>query len=290
MSSAINKKEYVIYSYKTGEIVATLDKYEHDQKIQKAVNAYKWANKHEEKFVFAHMEAVKDIISVLTRPQRGLLLLLQTYADYEGILRNTALRKRDKTVMTNADIMKVLGISKQTYSDFLSNCLKNHIIIKGDGGCYKLNNKYHFRGKMKDGDNTVKIWRTEVRSMKDKVSYANLGLLYDLIPHIHFTTNTICANPYETDPTKIKKLNKKEICELLDISHHTFNRLLVMIYDGKAVLAEVKILRKYKSYLINPWVFYRLDGRPNDGLIEEEVDPYQPEKTLRSIFSLKDKE
>lgn len=48
MSSAINKKEYVIYSYKTGEIVATLDKYEHDQKIQKAVNAYKCTNKHEE--------------------------------------------------------------------------------------------------------------------------------------------------------------------------------------------------------------------------------------------------
>lgn len=76
------------------------------------------------------MEAVKDIISVLTRPQRGLLLLLQTYADYEGILRNTALRKRDKTVMTNADIMKVLGISKQTYSDFLSNCLKTISLSK----------------------------------------------------------------------------------------------------------------------------------------------------------------
>ena len=126
--------------------------------------------------------------------------------------------------------------------------------------------------------------------MKGKVSYVNLGLLYDLIPHINFVTNTICENPYETDPTKLKKLNQKQICELLGISKPTFNRLLDMEYEGKVVFAEVRIKRKFKSYLVNPWVFYRLDGRPNDSLIEEEVDPYNPDKTLQSIFSIESEE
>ncbi|MNI53355.1 hypothetical protein D3C73_1081820 [compost metagenome] len=59
-----------------------------------------------------------------------------------------------------------------------------------------------------------------------------------------------------------------------------------MEYEGRVVFAEVKIKRKYKSYLVNPWVMYRLDGIPNDSLIEEEVDPYKPDKTLLSIFSV----
>ncbi|RUS47614.1 replication/maintenance protein RepL [Cohnella sp. AR92] len=286
MSSAIRKEHIGLINNKTGEIYdKTLAQYEREQKAQKAANAYKWANKHEEKFVFARMEAVPEIKAVLTRPQRGLFLVLQTYVDYEGILRNPAWLKQNKTAMTNQDMIEALGISKQTFSDFMKNCLDNNIIIKTDTESYKLNSKYHFRGKQNKGDNTVKIWNTEVRNMMRKIKWADLGLLYDLIPYIHLQTNTLCENPYEADPTKLKKLNQKQVCELLGISKPTFNRLLDMEYGGKVVLAEIRKKRQQKSYLVNPWIFYRMDGIPNDDLLDEKLNPYKPDATLLSIFS-----
>jgi hypothetical protein len=287
MTTAINKKDVLLVKRDTGEFLETLDKYEHDKRVQKAKNAHVWT-KHGKKFTWARMEveAFKELEEVLSTSHLADLLMLQSFMDYDGIIKVTSLYKEGKTTMSTTDMMNVLGLPERTFYDFLKACLDNKIIIKDDDCNYSINKKFYFRGEIKGDKRVTMVYREQVRRLYKSVKRSDLGLLCRLIPYIHLQTNTICLNPFEEDPTKLQKLNRKQICELLGISRPTFNRILDLEYDGQVVLAEVKIKRgKKKSYLVNPWVFYRMKIAPNDSLIGQEVNPHRPDATLLSIFS-----
>jgi hypothetical protein len=282
MKSQMNKKRKGIVDLDTGQLETTLDKYEQDQKDEKIKNKYKW-NKNGSKFTFARMEATKEVVQVLGHSQLAYLMLLNTYIGYgDNIIRNT-----DKSPMKTSEMIKILGISsKDTFYNFLNACQDNNIIIKNDDGSYSINSEYHFKGKNKGDNKVVQVHNTEIRNAYNSMKPATLGLFYLLLPYIHLETNTLCYNSYEEDVTKLQKLNRKQLCELIGIDTSTFSKkILKATFDGKAILAEVKVLGS-RSYLINPWIFYRLQNAPNDELIKKEVDPLYPDKTLRSIFSV----
>lgn len=281
MNAQMNKKRTGVVDLDTGQLISTLDKYEHDKKEQKLKNKYKWS-KNRTKFTFARMEATKEVVQVLGHSQLAYLMLLNTYIGYgDNIIRNT-----DKSPMNTNDMIKILGVSKDTFYNFLNACLDNNIISKNDDGSYLVNNKYHFKGRNKGDKKVVQVHNTEIRNAYNNMKPATLGLFYLLLPYIHLETNTLCYNAYEEDVTKLQKLNRKQVCELIGIDTSTFSKkILHSTFDGKALLAEVKVLGS-RSYIVNPWVFYRLEVEPNDNLLRGEVDPYYPDITLRSIFSV----
>lgn len=249
-----------------------------------SVEAYKekMENRDNRHFTFARMEAAKELANSLTHGQLAHFTYVSTFAGYgDNIIRNP-----NKTPMTTKDLMKELPIPKRTFYDFLNVCLDKGIISKDDDERYVINSKYHFKGKCKGDERVVKMFSTEIRSAYKQMKPADFGLIYLLMPYIHYATNTLCRNPYEKDVAKLQKLNRKQLCELIGVDASTFsNRILKTKIDGKPVLAEIKVLSK-RSYLVNPWVLYRLDSKPNDSLIGQTVDPAEPDKTLRSIFEV----
>jgi hypothetical protein len=187
--------------------------------------------------------------------------------------------------MKTNEMIKELDISKMTFYRFFNACLDNNIIIKNDDD-YLINSKYHYKGKGKGDERVVKVYNTKIRNAYKQMKSTELGLIYLLLPYIHYQTNTLCFNPYEEDVTKLQKLNRKQVCELIGIDPATFSKkILKAKIDNKGVFAEVKVLGK-RSYLVNPWVLTRLDVAPNDSLIGQEINPIEPDKTLRSIFSI----
>ncbi|GMK47641.1 hypothetical protein PghCCS26_47710 [Paenibacillus glycanilyticus] len=215
-------------------------------------------------FTFAAMDAISEIIDVLTTAQCGYLLVLQCYVSYtDGRLVNA-----DKTPMATADMITALKLGKkrQTFYDFLRQCLDNGIITRCDNGHYNVNPRYHFRGVTQNRA-VVRSYTAKVKAAYREVNAADLGLMYRMLPYVHYGTNALCANPTEKDPLQIRWFNGKELADAIDIHEKSLSRSLPrMKFGDEYVIARLNVGGTMK-YVFNPNVFYRKNTAPDDTLI-----------------------
>lgn len=218
------------------------------------------------------MDVLHEVTSVLTKAQCGFLLLLQCYVSYEtGRLTNA-----NKTPMSTDDMRKALrmnGSRKNTFYDFLRKCMDHHIIIENDDGSYSINERYHFRGVTPTGLSVIKSYTAKIKRIYGTVSPEDLGLIYRMLPLVHYATNTLCTNPSVNIPEEINALNRKELAEAIGVSVGEISRRLPkMTVDGEYVIAKVTV-GGVEMYMFNPWIFYRKMTAPDE--------------TLRTIFRVK---
>lgn len=212
-------------------------------------------------FTFTDMENIKEVIKGVKDKHCGYLLYLQCFINYSGCLVNT-----DTTSMSKEDIQETLGLGKSAFYEFFNAMISNKIIYKANNVFY-INEKYHFKGRSIN-QKVIKSFTFRVKKLYNKGKAKDLGFIYKLLPFVHYATNTICNNPYETDIHKIRYLPKNEIAKLTNESDKTvYNRLRRMKIGKEYVFAEIRI-GKERFYKINPFLFYRQDGEPDDSLKE----------------------
>jgi len=226
----------------------------------------------QEGFTFSVMDVLHEVTSVLTKAQCGFLLLLQCHVNFgDGRLVNS-----DKSSMTTDDMRRVLRMKsgrRNTFYDFLRRCTESGIIIANEDGSYAINDRYHFRGNAPIGLSVIKSYSARIKSVYGAVRPEDLGIIYRMLPLVHYATNTLCTNPGELVPERIKSLNRKELAEAIGISVGEISRRLpTLTVDGEYVIAKVSI-GGTESYMFNPWIFYR--------------KMTQPDETLRGIFRVK---
>ena len=220
-------------------------------------------------FTFSAMDALHEVTRVLTRAQCGFLFVLQCHVDYG----NGRLVTAKKSPMTTEDMRRILNVKKSSFYDFLRKCVDNTIILEHEDGSYSVNDRYHFRGSVPTGLSVIKSYSAKVKRIYGTVRPEDLGLIYRMLPLVHYATNTLCANPAEPDPERLDALNRKELAEVLGISVGEISRRLPKLtVDNEYVVAKVSV-GGADSYMFNPWVFYR--------------KMTQPDETLRSIFRVK---
>jgi hypothetical protein len=222
-------------------------------------------------FTASNMRNLHEVYNVLTTTQCGYLMLLQCYVDYgEGTIVNS-----DKTPMTTSDMMSVLQLNRKrsTFYDFLRACVEHGIIIENNG-TYAVNPHYHFRGAFAD-QYVVKSYTTKIKRVYREVKATDIGLIYRMLPFVHYETNALCENPFETNPDKIRWFTRKTLAEAIGVSPSEISRRLPkMTFDGEYVIAQVIVGGK-RVYMFNPWVFYRKNS--------------EPDKTLQAVFNVKPK-
>jgi hypothetical protein len=219
-------------------------------------------------FTFNAMEMLHEVTSVLTKAQCGFLLVLQCHIGYNSVLINA-----NKTPMKPADMQRTLKLRKNTFYDFFRKCVKHRFIIENDNGTYAVNDAYHFRGTVPTGVNVVKTYSTKIKRLYGEMKPEDLGLLYRMLPLVHYGTNALCTNHGERMPEAIDFLNRAQLAEAIGISTGEISRRLPkMIVDGEYVIAKVTI-GDTDMYMFNPWIFYRKMTEPDD--------------TMRAIFSVK---
>jgi hypothetical protein len=222
-------------------------------------------------FTASNMRNLHEVYNVLTTTQCGYLMLLQCYVDYgEGTIV-----KSDKTPMTTSDMMSVLQLKskRSTFYNFLRACVEHGIIIENNG-TYAVNPRYHFRGAFAD-QYVVKSYTAKIKQVYREVKAADIGLIYRMLPFVHYETNALCENPFETNPDKIRWFTRKTLAEAIGVSPSEISRRLPkMTFDGEFVIAQVIVGGK-RVYMFNPWVFYRKNG--------------EPDKTLQAVFNVKPK-
>ena len=216
-------------------------------------------------FTFTDMTTLDDVISALTTAQCGYLLVLQCYTDYSGVIVDS-----EGAPMTTADMMDALKLrsKRQTFYDFLTACLSADIIAEA-GGKYTVNSRYHFRGAT-DSRAVIRTYTTKIREAYREVNAADLGLIYRMLPFVHFETNALCANPFESDPDKIRWFNGKELAEATGVHEDTLGRRLSrMKFGRKYVIGRFKFggSREPAKFIFNPHVFYRRNKTPDSTLL-----------------------
>lgn len=222
-------------------------------------------------FTASNMKNLHEIYSVLTTAQCGYLMLLQCYVDYDG----GTLVNADKSPMTTNDMMDVLQLNKKksTFYDFLNACIDNGIISETNKH-YAVNPRYHFRGAFND-QYIVKSYTAKIKKVYREVKATDIGLIYRMLPYVHYETNALCENPFEANPSQIKWFSRKGLAEAIGVTPGEISRRLPrMTFDGEYVIAQVTVGGK-RMYMFNPWVFYRKNS--------------EPDKTLQAMFNVKPK-
>jgi len=216
-----------------------------------------------ENFVFNVMENLPFVASTLTSAQCGYLLVLSTYITYEGLIVKS---ERDLTPMTQIDMLKALSLresQRSTLTDFLTVCIDFGIIRKKSEGYY-IADGFHTKGTP-PSDRVVRSYITKLREMASENKPEQIGFIYKLLPYIHKTTNMLCDNPNELHPSKVRKLNRKELAEIAGVNVSYVSRATTtMIYNGKSVFAKITTPTDGTFYMLNPAIFRRADRTDYD--------------------------
>lgn len=261
----------------TGEFIENAVVLEQGEKIisREQSEAYRKIKKREERrgrqpaFSFSNLEGISKAASILTTTQCGYLLRLQCNLDYNG-----KVVKPDKTPMSRPNMMRELqlGDKESTFRNFFHACVKADIILKNDDGSYSINSAYHFRGTTQN-QHVVKSYTATLKRVYKETNASDLGLIYRMLPFVHFSTNMLCENPSEPVPESIRSFNGKRLAERIGVSPQNISRrLMKMMFGDEYVLARVTV-GGVSSYMLNPSVFYRGSDYPDD--------------TLRAMFAKK---
>ena len=203
------------------------------------------------------------------------LIYLATYIDYNDRQENLLIKYsqcKEIEPMTRKDIKEKLGLSDRAFINFLNDVKNNNLIYEVNKKFY-INPDYLSKGKINKGtENYTRIFIKTTRLLYENCSirqHKQLSYIFQLIPYINKELNVICNNPNETDFTKIKKLNLKQICEILKVSTNKdvmrkFRNDLIKFninIDGKKYffLSYAKVLNGYglKDYFaINPKIVW----------------------------------
>lgn len=213
-------------------------------------------------FTFTDMDNIKSVIKHVPDKFLGYLLYLQTYVGYNGKLLYT-----NNHSMSKQDMMRILDIKRRTLSSFLKCMIEYEIINVDNGGTFYIDKQFHWRGPTESA-HVIKTFINSIRTMyKDNVNHKDLGFVYKLLPYVHFSTNYLCYNPNEIDAEQLRFITKSDVAELVGVTVKSiYSRLRRLKFGDCYVIAEVKH-GKYQGYMLNPHIFYRKDGIPDDTLL-----------------------
>ncbi|RXT03654.1 hypothetical protein [Ammoniphilus sp. CFH 90114] len=215
-------------------------------------------------FTFSSMVEVQEVIGKLEDKHCGYLLVLQSYTNFECIL----VRSQKKMPMNKKDIAEVLGLKETAFRDFFKAMISNNIIMEDkETGIVKLNQRYHFKGKLKELDKVLKTFTSGVRELFKMYNAKDLGFLYKIMPYVHYRDNLLCLNPFEENPNLISSINKSELAELTGTTRQTVDDKLNKMRLGQyQAFATVRRGNKVMIF-VNPMIFYRQSGYPDKTLL-----------------------
>lgn len=233
-----------------------------------AIRKRKLRGKDTRKFSFTHMQNIREITADLSNKYCGYILLLQPHIQFRT---NVLIADNGKSrPLAVNDLAKVWNVSKRTALTVVTELIERGVIIES-GGAFKINERYHFRKKA--GANVDVLIKTFFTALKRfRLTPADLGFVYKLLPNVHYETNVICADPFAENPTDIRFLNEKQIGDLVGMSESKTKETLARLRKA-GIVGEWRQGEdsREKLTVLNPYVFYRKNG--------------EPDKTLQALFA-----
>ncbi|PFP30125.1 hypothetical protein COJ96_06815 [Bacillus sp. AFS073361] len=231
--------------------------------------AKKSDNRH---FTFSHMRHIRDLTDNLSSKLCGYVLMLQPHIQFKSNV--LVCKGQDEVPLDMKELAKVLGVKLRSAKTVIEEMELHDILETTANGNYRVNERYHFRKRAgSEADMLIKTFHTTLKELK--ISAAEAGFLYKLLPYVHYETNLICDNPFEDDPTQVRFLNGTEIAEKVGIPRQKANAVMLKLNEVGAIAQVQRKLFKQLSgdkrdtlVILNPFIFYRKQGKPDALLMQ----------------------
>ena len=152
------------------------------------------------------------------------IIYLATYMDYNSSKSNLLIKYGENNnikPLSRKDIGQLLNIKDRTLDMFLKNVKENNLLFE-ENKLYYINPNYFTKGDVNfNSSEYTRLYIKTVRDLYERTSprqHKQLSYIFQLIPKLHYETNILCHNPHETNLTKVKKMNLKEIAEWLNVN------------------------------------------------------------------------
>lgn len=211
-------------------------------------------------FTFTHMQNIREVTNGLSNVYCGYIVMLQLHIQWQT---NTLVN--GDTPMKRKDLAKVLRVSNRTIKNVVNELKAHEVIFEQADGTFTINDRYHFRKKAgADVDVLIKTFSTALKRFN--VKPADLGFVYKLLPNVHYETNIICADPFVEQPQDVRFLNEKQIAELVGMTESKTKETLKRLRKAGVVGVWNSDDSREKLTVLNPYVFYRKQGKPDSTL------------------------
>ncbi|MBY8908879.1 hypothetical protein K6L05_03650 [Salinicoccus roseus] len=272
----MTRKRYKTIDTDTGEVVTgrfySTEQIEAHER-QKHRQAVKQSSS--EPFTFVEMEGVSRDMGKMTNKDLGYLLILQSYMDWQNMIKN---KPMDKLPMTKQEMQAVLQIrSEKTLRGLLKRFTERELINEGSaesyGKSYKayyINSAYCFRksvigdNKNRKTDKAVKVFMDSIKDVykETAIKPADIGFLMRVIPYINYHSNILCKDPSKRDHSEAQYMTIAEIAKEVRMSREeTAKKIASLTWGDKYVFARIKVGTGSNQIIkVNPYVMSRSSG------------------------------
>jgi hypothetical protein len=223
-------------------------------------------------FIIAFFEqslTVSERVPALTQSDMARLLFLATYTSYPT-RDNTCgyLRHDNGNYLSKKGLFGLLKMSRNKFDEFYGKLTDNRI-VEEDEDKIAVNPAYFYRGdfsKVKsiaDDLQRTRVFRKTVRELYHEYNgrkIKQLGLIYAVLPFIHFKYNILSHNPTEQSSDHVKPMRLGELADKLGYSKATKlkDALREIRFGKKAVFqfVEDEADNRRKKIIVNPAVVF----------------------------------
>ncbi|QNG60330.1 hypothetical protein H4O14_02025 [Bacillus sp. PAMC26568] len=277
------RSKLAVINMETGEIA---DHYEpspvYSENQKRSIKGITELQKHHEEhggFITAFFEQSKTMserFPELTQSDMARVLFLATYTSYSDRDNSHGYLKHDNgRYISKKGLFELLKMSRNKFDEFYKKINANEIIVEHDGNL-AVNPVYFYRGdlsKVKAISNDLqrtRIFRKTVRELYGEYSdrkIKQLGLIYAVLPFIHFKFNVLAYNPDEHVADYVKPMRLGDLADKLGYAKASALKaaLRAIRYEGKAVFqfVEDEADCRKRKIIVNPAVVF---ASSNDSL------------------------
>lgn len=214
-------------------------------------------------FTLISMETTRNVTSLeeLNTKQLGYFLILQSYIDYDNMVRQT----ESTLPMTEKELGQALKIkTKRHYITVIEKFIELGLIYKESVTLYNkeyqaffIAKKYCFRGSNKS-NKVVRMFIGSIQSLfsQEDIKPSDIGFLFMLLPYMHYMSNHLVKLPYERDFSKAGALSQRDIIEITGLDEKNVKKHMRMKLSGMSVFGTFRAGRN-SVYKVNPSLFFR---------------------------------
>lgn len=170
--------------------------------------------------LFERNESQFERFPQITKTDMARILYLATFIRYN----DNTIKHRNGRCVDKAGLIKLLGMSRRHFVDFIDRVKAADIINEGDGE-YAFNPSVFYRGQFErlafdvSKFDYTRVYRKTVRYLYEKYNsgrqLANVGIIFAILPYISYGTNVVCENPDARDIADVKPTELGELAQKL---------------------------------------------------------------------------
>lgn len=244
-------------------------------------------NKDGRHYVASYHEPIRELSAILSLSELGAVMKLLPYMrmDKAGDLYYEGKR------MGSAEVAKAIGKASRWTATLISTLTTCGILTESRDGrrkVYAIKSRYHSMGRVVSGARYTKVYQTKTRSDIRNLSVQAAGLLYCMIPYVHYQMLYLCTNPDEENCDALIHITQTSFAKTLGVDEQTARRGLRELNKQGFVMRS----DAFGSIVIkmNPDIMFRKEYTEDEYTQSVRYEFMQNKRAAEAAFNGKDSE